>query len=86
MWIERIPCHIQEVLKDKGGNDYREGAAERKRTQRELETAGKRKQPNIDAMYRQLRLKLLQQDLPARYWNLYNPPEQGGVEWVDDNE
>jgi hypothetical protein len=42
-------------------------------------------------MYKQLRQKLLQQDLPARYMNLFSPPEQGGaeqgrVEWVDDNE
>ena len=22
VWIERIPRHIQEVIKDKGGNDY----------------------------------------------------------------
>jgi hypothetical protein len=37
-------------------------------------------------MYKQLRQKLLQKGLPARYLNLYNPPEQGGVEWIDDNE
>jgi len=60
MWIERIPRHIQEVLKDKGGNNYRERVAKRRRTQKELEIAGKRKQPHIDAMYKQLHQKLLQ--------------------------
>jgi hypothetical protein len=85
-WIERIPRYIQEVIKDKGGNDYREGAAERRRTQRELEVAGRRKQPYIDAMYKQLRQKLFQQDLPAQYMNLFSPPKQGIAEWVDDNE
>jgi hypothetical protein len=74
------------VIKDKGGNDYREGVTERRRTQKELEVAAKRKQPSIDAMYKQLRQKLLQQGLPAQYLNLYSPPEPGGVEWVDDNE
>ena len=24
-WIERIPVHIQEIIKLKGGNEYREG-------------------------------------------------------------
>jgi hypothetical protein len=24
-WIERIPFHIQEVIRLKGGNDYKEG-------------------------------------------------------------
>ena len=28
-WIERIPRHIQEVIRLEGGNEYREGAAER---------------------------------------------------------
>jgi hypothetical protein len=84
VWIERIPRHIQEVLKDKRGDDYKEGVAERRRTQRELEIAAKRKQPHIDAMYKQLCQKLLQQNLPAQYLNLYSPPEQGRVEWVDD--
>ena len=74
------------MLKDKGGNNYKEGVAKRRRTQKELEVAAKKKQPCIDAMYKQLCQKLLQQDLPAQYLNLYSPPEQGGVEWVDDDE
>ena len=59
MWIKRIPCHIQEVLKDNRGNDYKEGIAKHRRTQRELEVTAKRKQPSIDAIYTQLRQKLL---------------------------
>jgi hypothetical protein len=47
------------VIKDKGGNDYWEGVTKRRRTQKELEVAAKRKQPSIDAMYKQLRQKLL---------------------------
>lgn len=27
-WIKRIPRHIQEIIKLKGGNEYREGSTE----------------------------------------------------------
>jgi hypothetical protein len=47
------------VLKDNRGNDYKEGIAKHRRTQRELEVTAKRKQPSIDAIYTQLRQKLL---------------------------
>ena len=30
-WIERIPRHIQEVIRCEGGNEYREGAADNTR-------------------------------------------------------
>jgi hypothetical protein len=30
-WIERIPRHIEEVIRLEGGNEYREGAADEPR-------------------------------------------------------
>jgi hypothetical protein len=30
-WIERIPRHIQEIIRLEGGNEYREGAMEKTR-------------------------------------------------------
>ncbi|OCL01136.1 uncharacterized protein K441DRAFT_531162, partial [Cenococcum geophilum 1.58] len=30
-WIKRIPRHIKEVIRYKGGNDYCEGAADYRR-------------------------------------------------------
>jgi hypothetical protein len=30
-WIERIPIHIQEVIKLKGGNEYKESISGRKK-------------------------------------------------------
>ena len=35
-WIKRIPCHIKKVIELKGGNDYREGAEEKQRSQKQL--------------------------------------------------
>jgi hypothetical protein len=34
-WIERIPYHIQEIIRLKGGNDYKEGVL--KVTEQEVE-------------------------------------------------
>ena len=61
-WIERIPRHIQEVIRLEGGNEYREGAADSARDWKALKKMDQYRRQVIDYMRQQVLLSLNRAD------------------------
>jgi hypothetical protein len=57
-WIERIPRHIQEVIRCEGGNEYREGAADNARDWKALKRQDSYRYNIIAYMQNQVLLRL----------------------------
>ena len=63
-WIERIPRYIQEVIRCRGGNEYREGAADCTRDWKALKRQDRYRRQVIAYMRQQVLIKLNRLD-----WN-----------------
>jgi hypothetical protein len=72
-WIERIPYHIQEIIRCKGGNEYKEGRKEFKRSWAGTRLKGKLSKHTY-----------LQPQRPITGYSLGAPEEGDG--WESDTE
>jgi hypothetical protein len=74
-WIERIPRHIQEVIRCEGGNEYREGAADSARDWKVLKRQDNYRRNVIIYMQQQVLLRLNRVDSNEPLLMTPQPPE-----------